>query len=240
MIDSVERHKRRQNGGSRNLIMATFLVTGANRGIGLEYCRQLKARDEDVVAVCRQGSDELASLGVRVEAGLELSDSQAINDLVKRLDGLPLDVVILNAGIQQSMGLMELNPMGIRHQFEVNALAPLLLARALVDQMPHGAKLVLMSSRMGSIDDNTSGGDYGYRMSKVALNMAGKSLTIDLEPRGIAVAMLHPGLVRTRMNQFLSGISPEQAVKGLLSRIDGMTMSNSGSFWHSNGELLPW
>ena len=221
--------------------MATFLVTGANRGIGLEYCRQLKARGEDVVAVCRQTSDELEALGVRVEAGLELSDSQAIDDLVKRLAGLPLDGVILNAGILQSMGLSDLDPSGIRRQFEVNALAPLLLARALVDQMPRGAKLVLMTSRMGSIDDNSSGGSYGYRMSKVALNMAGKSLAIDLEPRGIAVAILHPGLVRTRMIRFNpSGISPEQAVEGLLARIDGLTMANSGSFWHANGELLPW
>ena len=221
--------------------MATFLVTGSNRGIGLEYCRQLKARGEAVVGVCRQGSDELQTLGVRVEAGLELSDTQAINDLVQRLDGLSLDGVILNAGILQSMGLTDLDPAGIRRQFEVNALAPLLLARALVDQMPRGAKLVLMTSRMGSIDDNTSGGSYGYRMSKVALNMAGKSLAIDLEPRGIPVAILHPGLVRTRMIQFNpSGIPPEQSVKDLLARIDGLTMANSGSFWHANGELLPW
>jgi NAD(P)-dependent dehydrogenase (short-subunit alcohol dehydrogenase family) len=221
--------------------MATFLVTGANRGIGLEYCRQLKARGDDVVAVCRQASDELEGLGVRVEAGLELSDSQAIDDLVQRLDGLPLDGVILNAGILQSMGLMDLDPDGIRRQFEVNALAPLLLARALVDQMPSGAKLVLMTSRMGSIDDNSSGGSYGYRMSKVALNMVGKSLAIDLEPRGIAVAILHPGLVRTRMIRFNpSGIPPEQSVKGLLARIDGLTLATSGSFWHANGELLPW
>lgn len=221
--------------------MATFLVTGANRGIGLEYCRQLKARGDDVVAVCRQASDELEGLGVRVEAGLELSDSQAIDDLEQRLDGLPLDGVILNAGILQSMGLMDLDPDGIRRQFEVNALAPLLLARALVDQMPSGAKLVLMTSRMGSIDDNSSGGSYGYRMSKVALNMAGKSLAIDLEPRGIAVAILHPGLVRTRMIRFNpSGIPPEQSVKGLLARIDGLTLATSGSFWHANGELLPW
>ena len=221
--------------------MATFLVTGANRGIGLEYCRQLKARGDDVVAVCRQVSDELEGLGVRVEAGFELSDSQAIDDLVQRLDGVPLDGVILNAGILQSMGLMDLDPAGIRRQFEVNALAPLLLARALVDQMPSGAKLVLMTSRMGSIDDNSSGGSYGYRMSKVALNMAGKSLAIDLESRGIAVAILHPGLVRTRMIGFNpSGIPPEQSVKGLLARIDGLTLATSGSFWHANGELLPW
>ena len=221
--------------------MATFLVTGANRGIGLEYCRQLKARGQDVVAVCRQPSDELETLGVRLEDGVELSDSQSIDDLVRRLAGLPLDGVILNAGILQSMGLADLDPAGIRRQFEVNALAPLLLARALVDQMPRGAKLVLMTSRMGSIDDNSSGGSYGYRMSKVALNMAGKSLAIDLEQRGIAVAILHPGLVCTRMIQFNpSGIPPEQSVKGLLARIDGLTMANSGRFWHANGELLPW
>jgi NAD(P)-dependent dehydrogenase (short-subunit alcohol dehydrogenase family) len=221
--------------------MATFLVTGANRGIGLEYCRQLKARGDEVVAVCRQSSDELVSLGVRVESGLELSDSQSIDDLVNRLACLSLDGVILNAGILQSMGLSDLDPNGIRRQFEVNALAPLLLARALVNQMPRGAKLVLMTSRMGSIDDNTSGGSYGYRMSKVALNMAGKSLAIDLEPQGIAVAILHPGLVRTRMIQFNpSGIDPELAVEGLLARIDALTMANSGSFWHANGEPLPW
>lgn len=221
--------------------MGTFLVTGANRGIGLEYCRQLQARGDQVIAVCREPSPELEVLGVRIEAGIELSSDVAIAELVQRLDGMPLDGVILNAGILQSMGLEDLDAGSIRRQFEVNALAPLLLARALVDQMPLGAKLALMTSRMGSIDDNTSGGSYGYRMSKVALNIAGKSLAIDLKPRGIAVAILHPGLVRTRMINFNpNGISPEEAVRGLLARIDGLTLENSGTFWHSNGEVLPW
>ena len=221
--------------------MATVLVTGANRGIGLEYCLQLKARGDQVVAVCRQATPELAALGVRIEDGIELTEEAAIADLVGRLDGLVLDAVILNAGVLQSMGLEDLDPQGIRRQFEVNALAPLLLARALVSQMPHGSKLALMTSRMGSIDDNTSGGSYGYRMSKVALNIAGKSLAIDLAPRGIAVAILHPGLVRTRMINFNpSGIEPEQAVQGLLARIDALTLETSGGFWHSNGERLPW
>ena len=221
--------------------MATFLVTGANRGIGLEYCRQLKARGDQVIAVCRQPSSELEALGVRIEAGLELTDAAAIAELVERLAGLPLDGVILNAGILQSMGLETLDPEGIRRQFEVNALAPLLLTRALVDQMPRGARLALMTSRMGSIDDNTSGGSYGYRMSKVALNIAGKSLAIDLKPRGIAVAILHPGLVRTRMIKFNpNGITPEEAVRGLLARVDALTLENSGTFWHANGEVLPW
>ena len=149
--------------------------------------------------------------------------------------------MILNAGILQSMGLANLDPEGIRRQFEVNALAPLMLARELVPLMPPGSKLALMTSRMGSIDDNSSGGSYGYRMSKVALNIAGKSLAIDLAPRGIAVAILHPGLVRTRMIQFNpNGISPDEAVRGLLARIDGLGPANSGTFWHANGEILPW
>ena len=221
--------------------MTTFLVTGANRGIGLEYCRQLQARGDQVVAVCRQPSSELEALGVRIEDGIELTVETSIADLVSRLDGLALDGVILNAGLLQSMGLEDLDPEGIRRQFEVNALAPLLLARALVKQMPRGSKLALMTSRMGSIDDNSSGGSYGYRMSKVALNIAAKSLAIDLAPRGIAVAILHPGLVRTRMINFNpNGIEPEQAVRGLLARIDALTLETSGGFWHSNGERLPW
>ena len=99
----------------------------------------------------------------------------------------------------------------------------------------------MMTSRMGSIEDNTSGNSYGYRMSKVALSMAGKSLSVDLKSQGIAVAILHPGLVKTRMTGFTdSGITTEQAVKGLLARIDELNLENTGTFWHSNGEILPW
>jgi NAD(P)-dependent dehydrogenase (short-subunit alcohol dehydrogenase family) len=221
--------------------MGTVLVTGANRGIGLEYCRQLQARGDQVIAVCRDPSPELQALEVRIEAGIELTSEPAIAELVRRLGDLQLDGLILNAGILQSMGLVDLDPEGIRRQFEVNALAPLLLVRALLDHLPRGAKVALMTSRMGSIDDNSSGGSYGYRMSKVALNMAGRSLAIDLKPRGIAVAILHPGLVRTRMIGFNpQGISPEEAVRGLLARIDALSLETSGSFWHANGQLLPW
>ncbi|MGC6482227.1 MAG: SDR family oxidoreductase [Synechococcus sp.] len=221
--------------------MAVVLVTGANRGIGLEYCHQLQARGDQVIAVCRQVSSELKALGVQIEDGIELTDQASTADLLGRLHGVRLDAVILNAGVLQSVGLEDLDPESIRRQFEVNALAPLLLARDLVPRMACGSKLVLMTSRMGSIDDNSSGGSYGYRMSKVALNMAGKSLAIDLAPRGIAVAILHPGLVQTRMINFNpNGIAPEHAVRGLLARIDALTLETSGSFWHSNGEVLPW
>ena len=221
--------------------MATVLVTGANRGIGLEYCRQLSVRGDDVIAVCREASPELESLGIRIEAGIELTDSLAIDELMSRLLHQSLDGAILNAGILQSTALNDLDADAIRQQFEVNALAPLRLANVLTRHLSSGSWIVLMTSRMGSITDNTSGGSYGYRMSKAALNMAGRSLAVDLKPKGIAVAILHPGLVATRMINFNpNGISPQQSVEGLLNRIDALTLETSGSFCHANGEELPW
>ena len=221
--------------------MSTYLVTGANRGIGLEYCRQLKSRGERVIAVCRSASDELKNLGISVETDVDITSDEQIADLVKRLDGQTIDVLINNAGILERVSLEHLDPNSIRRQFEVNALGPLRLTRALLTNLKPGSKVIMMTSRMGSIEDNTSGGSYGYRMSKVALSMAGKSLSVDLKSQGIAVAILHPGLVKTRMTGFTdSGITPEQAVKGLLARLDELNLENTGTFWHSNGEILPW
>jgi NAD(P)-dependent dehydrogenase (short-subunit alcohol dehydrogenase family) len=221
--------------------MPTFLVTGSNRGIGLEYCRQLQARGDQVIAVCRTPSPELEALGVRLEAGIELTAEADLDVLVQRLAGQPLDGVILNAGILEGNRLENLDSDSLRRQFEVNALAPLRLVAVLLPNLQPGSKLALMTSRMGSIDDNSSGSSYGYRMSKVALNMAGRSLAIDLRSRGIAVALLHPGLVRTRMVNFNpQGISPEESVRGLLARIDALSLATSGGFWHANGEVLPW
>ena len=221
--------------------MATVLVTGANRGIGLEYCRQLSARGDHVIAVCRIASRELSSLGVQIEAGIELTEASSIDELMSRLQSLCLDGVILNAGILHSNALNNLDVEAIRQQFEINALAPLRLVSALTSNLSSGSWIALMTSRMGSIADNSSGGSYGYRMSKAALNIAGKSLAIDLKPQGIAVVILHPGLVATRMINFNpSGISPQQSVEGLLKRIDALTLETSGSFWHANGDALPW
>lgn len=221
--------------------MVTSLITGANRGIGLEYCRQLHGRGDRVVAACRAPSAELEALGVRIEPQVDITSDDAMTALVQRLDGLAIDLLIHNAGIHEHTSLANLEEESLRRQFEVNALGPLRLSRALLAQLHPGSKLILMTSRMGSIDDNTSGGSYGYRMSKVALCMAGKSLAIDLKPRGIAVAILHPGLVRTRMTGFVDqGISPEQSVRGLLARIDALSLDTSGSFWHANGQMLPW
>ncbi len=221
--------------------MGTYLVTGANRGIGLEYCRQLKERGDNVIAVCRSTSDELENLGISVETDVDITLDESVANLVKRLDGHSIDVLINNAGIVERVSLDRLDINSIRRQFEVNALGPLKFTQALLTNLKKGSKIIMMTSRMGSIEDNTSGGSYGYRMSKVALSMAGKSLSQDLKSKEIAVAILHPGLVKTRMTGFTdSGITPEQSVKGLLARIDELNLENTGTFWHSNGEILPW
>lgn len=219
--------------------MATYLVTGANRGIGCEYCHQIKNRGDEVIAVCRDSSPELDKLGVRVETGVDITDEKSVADLTQRLQGQTLDVLINNAGIVERTSLDNLDFDSIRKQFEINALGTLRITKALLPFLQEGSKIAIMTSRMGSIDDNTSGGTYGYRMSKVAVSMAGKSLSLDLKPQGIAVAILHPGLVSTRMTGF-SGISTEEAVTGLLKRIDELNLDNTGTFWHSKGEVLPW
>ena len=217
------------------------MITGSNRGIGLEYCKQLKARGDNVIATCRSSSPELDDLGVRVELGVDITSGSSVLKLKEGLEGIHIDVLIQNAGIAEFNSLANLDPESVSRQFQVNALSPLCFTHAFLENMGKGSKVALMSSRMGSIDDNTSGGSYGYRMSKVALCMAGKSLAIDLKPRGIAVAVLHPGLVSTRMTGFTpSGITPEDSVIGLLTRIDLLTLENSGNFWHSNGEIIPW
>ena len=223
------------------MILSTYLITGANRGIGLELARQLKNRGDDVIATCRSASPELNSLSVRVETGVDITSGESVIKLRENLNDTKVDVLIQNAGIAEFNSLSNLDPQSIIHQFEVNALSPLCCVQTMLSKLSKSAKVALISSRMGSIEDNSSGGSYGYRMSKVALCMAGKSLSVDLKPRGIAVAILHPGLVSTRMTGFTSnGIQPKESVEGLINRIDELTIDNSGTFWHANGEILPW
>ena len=221
--------------------MSTYLITGANRGIGLELVRQLKARGEDIIATCRSSSSELNELSVRVETDIDITSGDSVIQLRENLNDTEVDVLIQNAGIAEFNSLSSLDPQSIVHQFEVNALSPLCFVQTMLSRLSKSAKIALISSRMGSIEDNSSGGSYGYRMSKVALCMAGKSLAVDLKPKGISVAILHPGLVSTRMTGFTSnGIQPEESVKGLVQRIDELSLMNTGTFWHSNGEILPW
>ncbi len=233
--------------------MKTYLVTGANRGIGFEYCKQLQARGDKAIALCRQSSPELDKLSqgshgqlIQIETGIDISDDDAVSGLLASLQQQPIDVLINNAGIYRQSSLSHLNIEGMREQFEINAIAPLKFTQALLPNLlkstaPGGKKIAIMTSRMGSIADNTSGGSYGYRLSKTAVSMAGKSLSHDLKPQGIAVAILHPGLVSTGMTDFTAnGISPAESVTGLLARIDELTLGTTGMFWHANGEELPW
>jgi NAD(P)-dependent dehydrogenase (short-subunit alcohol dehydrogenase family) len=220
--------------------MGTALITGANRGIGLELCRQLAARGDDVIAACRAANDELRGLGLRIEEGLEVTERDAVAALARRLEGARIDVLVNNAGILTRESLDDLDFDRMRRQFEVNSLGPLRLTHALLPNLGQGSKVAIITSRMGSIDDNTSGGRYGYRMSKAAVNIAGVSLAHDLKPRGIAVTILHPGFVRTEMTGNQGLIDAPESAAGLIARIDELTLESSGGFWHENGERLPW
>jgi NAD(P)-dependent dehydrogenase (short-subunit alcohol dehydrogenase family) len=223
--------------------MKTALITGAAGGIGYELARQLAARGISVIAACRKPTAELAGLSVRVEAGIDIATDAGCARLATRVAGVPLDLLIHNAGVLSNESLDALDDdaiAGIRHQFEVNALAPLRLTALLAPQLVDGAKLVLITSRMGSMEDNTSGGYYGYRMSKAALNAAGRSLAHDLAPRGVAVALLHPGFVQTPMTGGRGDVDAVTAARNLLARIDELTPATSGRFLHANGSPLPW
>lgn len=222
--------------------MTFSIVTGANRGIGLALVAELKQRGHSVLAACRQSSPELAKLGVEVVEGVDVATDRGVAALVAAVGTRSIDLLVNNAGIAMwGDRLGELNVEGIRKQFEVNALGPLRLTDALRERLGKGAKVALITSRMSSIDDNSSGGGYGYRMSKAALNMVGKSLSVDLRGRGIAVAILHPGMVRTDMTGGHAGaVEPAEAARGLVARIDALTLETTGGFWHANGERLPW
>ena len=217
----------------------TVLVTGANRGIGLELCRQLEERGENVIGTCRSPSPELGRLGIRVIEGIDMTDHGTIDMLDRELGDEAIDVLINNAGIFTNETLGDLDLDRIRSQFEVNTLGPLVVTAKLRGHLKPGSKVVIITSRMGSIDDNGSGGYYGYRMSKAALNMVGVNLARDLERDGIAVGILHPGLVASRMTSG-QGISTEESANGLIARIDALELEQSGGFWHANGERLPW
>ncbi|MEX1369132.1 MAG: SDR family oxidoreductase [Nannocystaceae bacterium] len=220
--------------------MSTTVVTGANRGIGLELCRLLHARGDAVIALCRETSPGLRELGVRVEEGIDVGDDAVVSTLRARLGDQPVDVLINNAGILRRQALPEIDWDGVRQQLEINSLGPLRVTSALLPNLHEGSKVAIVTSRMGSIADNDSGGSYGYRMSKAAVNAAGVSLARDLAPRGIAVALLHPGWVKTEMTAKTGNVEASEAATGLLARVDELTAETTGGFWHANGERLPW
>ncbi len=223
--------------------MATYLITGANRGIGLSLAQQLAARGETVIGVCRQSRPALAATGAQVIDGVDVADADAVASLPSRLGGQRIDGLWLNAGIFTNETLDALDAAAfarMQRQFEVNTLGPLRVAAALQGQLADGAKIGIVTSRMGSVADNGSGAYYGYRASKAAVNAIGKSLAMDLAPRGIAVFLLHPGRVATDMRGGHGDIGPDEAASNLIARVDTLGLAETGSFWHANGTPLPW
>ncbi|MFT6152924.1 MAG: NAD(P)-dependent dehydrogenase (short-subunit alcohol dehydrogenase family) [Crocinitomicaceae bacterium] len=221
------------------------LITGANRGIGLAMAKQYVNAGHDVMAICRETNDEIEELAEQVISGIDLTDDAAVSKLSEILglclgDEDKIDVLINNAGLFKNEILGELDVNTIRDQFEVNSIAPLMVTEAILPFLTAGSKIANITSRMGSIEDNTSGAYYGYRASKAALNAFTKSLAMDLKQNSIAVCVLHPGYVQTRMVNFGGDLTPEQAAAGLIQRVEELNLKNTGGFWHSNGQTLPW
>lgn len=219
--------------------MATILITGTNKGIGLQLCSQLSERGDEVIALCRTASPELKALGIRVIEGIDVGDSASVSKLKAELGDQHLDVLINNAGILRGDSFGSLDYEEMLEQYRVNTLGPLMVTEALVGNLSDGSKVAIVSSRVGSIDDNGSGGMYGYRASKTAVNMVGTNLKYELEPRGISIVLLHPGMVATEMTGG-RGISPSDSASGLIERIDELSMESSGTFMHAEGYQLPW
>ena len=223
----------------------TIVITGANRGIGLAMTKTCQQRGDTVYALCRQSSPQLNELKVNVIEGIDIATDAGITRAQSALSGVAIDLLINNAGILRDENLSNFNKDTIIEQFTVNALAPIALTQALLSNLAKNSKVALITSRMGSIADNYSGGRYGYRMSKAALNIAAVSLAKDLCAEEIAVGIYHPGYVQTDMvnaqGQTSNGdISSDVAADRLLTLMSQLTMTETGVFKHSNGGILPW
>lgn len=218
----------------------TVIITGTNRGIGLELSRQLEDSGAEVIAVCREASPELSRLNVEVIEGVDVSKAQDVESLASQLRGRRIDWLVNNAGILGRDSLDNLDFEGMERQFRVNTLGPLRVTAALRDKLHEGSKVFVITSAMGSISDNTSGGSYGYRISKAGVNMAFKSLSVDLRDRGIGVFMLHPGYVATEMTDHQGDVPAEQSARGLIERMEELELSQSGTFRHARGHDLAW
>jgi len=216
--------------------MPKILITGANRGIGLEFARQYSVDGWNVIATARHSSPELDGLGVTVKP-LDLADPEAVAGFA--VDG-PLDLFIANAGTSQPKETQgAANARDWQAMMMVNAIAPYQLGRVLLATMAEGGKMIAMSSGMGSIGDN-GGGWVPYRTSKAALNMAWNSLALEAKPRGVACVLFSPGWVKTDMGGAGAEITPQESVGDMRALIEWLTIENTGTFLRRNGSELPW
>lgn len=231
--------------------MNTILITGANRGIGLELTKQYLSNNARVIACCRDPhhANELNQLksqyhSTLVICQLDVSNFQAITSLSQQLANEKIDILINNAGIigNHADTLANIDADKWQETFKTNTIAPTLMAQAFLNQLSHSnRKLVVnISSVMGSIAENTSGGYYLYRSSKAALNAVTKSLSIELKPKNIIAVVMHPGWVQTDMGGDEAPLTTEQSVTGIRNVIDQLTLTDSGTFVSYDGRRIPW
>ena len=216
-------------------------ITGANRGIGLALVEKYTAEGHHVTALCRSASVDLKTIeNVEVVENIDVTDTQIGNRLEKSLEKKSIDLFINNAGVLSGDSWEDLSLESIENQFKVNTLGPVNMVKSVQPYLADNAKIGVLTSRMGSISDNTSGGMYGYRISKAAANAACRSIAIDLKDKNHPVAILHPGYVKTDMTSNNGNIEANEAAEGLFNVMDKLDLANTGKFWHSNGEELPW
>ncbi len=220
------------------------LITGANRGIGLQIARHMSQRGDRVVATARNpdAADELRSLDVRVEP-LDVTNADQVAELAAALQPGAFDVLLNNAGVGvrgQPLGNLDFDKM-LRF-FDTNAVGAMRVTEALLPHLRRGKarKVMHLTSLMGSISDNTSGGSYAYRASKAALNMLNRSLSIDLAEEGFICAVLHPGWVQTNMGGAAAPTPVRESAAGLVHLIDGLGHDDNGGFFDFTGKELPW
>ncbi len=222
----------------------TVLITGANRGIGLEYARQFHAKGYRVIGTARDPGDaaELAKVSDRVEA-LDVTDGASVAALAERLKGVPIDILVNNAGFfdRSDTAIDKVDFAMMEQTFAVNTLGPLRMAQALLPNLRAGkGKLIVnMSSQLGSIEKST-GEWYAYRSSKAALNQINRSLSVELGKEGFRSVVLHPGWVRTDMGGEQATYTPEQSVAGLIAVIEGLGADDNGRFFDFQGKPIPW
>jgi NAD(P)-dependent dehydrogenase (short-subunit alcohol dehydrogenase family) len=229
----------------------TILITGANRGIGLELTREFASYGWRVLACCRdpQGAGELRTLAERSAGAvtlfpLEVTDNEQIRALSAALAEEKIDILLNNAGVsgpeQQDFGVIDTEAW--LRTFQINSIAPLHMAVAFVEQVARSRRKIIatIGSQLGSLTENTEGGMYAYRSSKAAAHMVVKSLSIDLHGRGITAVALHPGWVSTRMGGPEAPVKPRQSAADLFAVLTALTLKDTGKLWAHTGQVLPW
>lgn len=226
------------------LIVATVIVTGAHRGIGAALVRNYHRRGDRAIAACLDDGRDMIADGLEVHTQVDVTDMGSLLRLRDRLGDTRIDILISNAGAFHPDKFDDLDYGAMQRLYDINALGPLRVAQALVPLMGAGGKMGIITSRVGSLADNSSGGMYGYRMSKCAANQLGVNLYHELKPRRIAVMLLHPGQVATTMTRDLGVpgdfITPEQSAAGLVRQLDLLNAESLPEFRHTDGTLLPW